>query len=391
MRRIGLTCLIIIMIVGVTSAIAAADKNSKKRIAVGDFKTDWARGQACQGHASNYGETLAASLRTRLAETGAFSVLSREQMQKLMREHDLAMTGLADASNAKVLGQFLQADLLLSGDLLCNPKTVEFNVNLIDVETTEIVWAHNYNMKDLNKINRMLKDIAKLAADYAKTGKVAKSAGDTEDLMLIDSKILHTATQMVIADISRSIPKASARIEEVNAYGETIKVKITGAANKVWPGLRMKVVRSDEDVGWIFLKKTGPGTVEAGSDDDISSFEEGDHATTQDYKPKVAIGFISDKDEDNEKLVEMFKKNLVKEMSESDKLDPVDDQEVEKILDKMGETINKKELEKLYKKGVDLIITGRFLGGNGDRRIDFEVLSAYDGKRVMKLSGDTRL
>jgi hypothetical protein len=78
-------------------------------------------------------------------------------------------------------------------------------------------------------------------------------------------------------------------------------------------------------------------------------------------------------------------------MSESDKLEPVSDRDVEDIIDNLGENTDKKELEKLYRKGVDLVITGRFLGGNGDRRIDFEVLSAYDGKRVMKLSGDTRL
>lgn len=391
MRRFGSTCVTALILACLIGSSASADNNRKKRIAVGDFKTDWARGSSCQGLASNYGDSLAASLRTRLAETGAFSVLSREQMQKVMREHDLTMTGLADASNAKALGQFLQADLLLGGDLLCNPKTVEFNVNLIDVETTEIVWAHNYNMKDLNKVNRMLKDIAKLAADYAKTGKIGKSAGDTEDLMLIDSKVLASATQLVIADISRSIPNASGRIQEVNTYGESLKVKIGGNANKVWPGMRLKVVRDEEDIGVIFIKKTGSGDMEAGTNDDLSAFEEGDRVATKDYKFKVAVGFIADKDEDNEKLVEMFKKNLLKEMSESDRLDPADEPEVEKTLDKMGETTNKKELEKLYKKGVDLIITGRFLGGNGDRRIDFEVLSAYDGKRVMKLSGDTRL
>jgi curli biogenesis system outer membrane secretion channel CsgG len=390
MKRIGLTCLIVSMIV-LTGTIAAADKAQKKRIAVGDFTTNWTHGRACQGHASNYGETLAASLRTRLAETGAFVVLSREQINKLMREHDMVMGGLADASSAKVLGQFLQANLLVGGDLLCHPTMVEFNVNLIDIETTEIVWAHNYTMKDLSKINRMLKDIAKLTADYAKTGTIGKSAGDTEDLMLIDSKTLHAATQMIIANIARSLPVASARIEEVNTYADTIKVNISGAVKKVWPGMRMKVVRDNEDIGWIFLKKTGSGLVEAGTTEDVSSFEEGDQATTEDYKPKVAIGFISDKDEDNEKLVEMFKKNMLKEMSESDKLEPAYEQEVENILDKMGETGNTKDLEKLYQKGVDLIVTGRFLGGNGDRRIDFEVLSTYDGKRVMKLSGDTHL
>ena len=167
MRRIGLTCFIVSVLVGLGSTIVAADKTQKKRIAVGDFKTDGTQGRACQGHPSNYGDALAANLRTRLVETKAFSVLSREQINKVMREHDMVMGGLADA----------------------------------------------------------------------KKGKIGKSAGVTEDLMLIDSKVLHAATQMVIADISRSLPTASAQIEEVNAYGDTIKVKISGAVKKASPGL----------------------------------------------------------------------------------------------------------------------------------------------------------
>ncbi|MFC1655092.1 hypothetical protein ACFL2F_04730, partial [Myxococcota bacterium] len=98
-----------------------------------------------------------------------------------------------------------------------------------------------------------------------------------------------------------------------------------------------------------------------------------------------------DEDEENEKMVDMFRDGLLKEMSEADRIEPVDDGKVEKIITRMGSKTKKKSLEKLFKKGVDLLITGRFSGEAGNRRIDFEVLSTFDGKRVTKIKYDSRL
>jgi hypothetical protein len=90
-------------------------------------------------------------------------------------------------------------------------------------------------------------------------------------------------------------------------------------------------------------------------------------------------------------MVDLFREGLLKEMSEADRLEPADDRSVEKLIQKMGKKSGKKDLEKLFKKGVDLLVTGRFSGEAGNRRIDFEVLSTYDGKRVTKIKYDSRL
>ncbi len=383
-RKIGLSCVAFALTLGLAFS-ALADK---KKIVVGDPKTKWAVGPACHGHVPTYADTIARSLRTRIVETGAFRVVSREQLKKILAEHEMSMVGLSDPTTAKVLGQFLQADLVMATEVLCHANMVEFNILLVDVETAEIVWAKNYNMKNLKKVNRAMKDIAKLLKGYAKTGEIGESAGKSEDMMMIDSKALRDASEQIISIIEHSVPTASIEVLDVNAVSDTIKVKVRG---KAWAGTKFKVERDEEEIGWLYLKKKGGRSVEAGTQDEISAFEEGDVGSSEEFVPKVAVGFIEDEDEDNEKMVEMFREGLLQEMSQADKMEPVDDSKVDKIINRMGSKIRKKSLAKLFKKGVDLLITGRFSGESGNRRIDFDVLSTVDGKRVTKIKYNSKL
>ena len=75
-------------------------------------------------------------------------------------------------------------------------------------------------------------------------------------------------------------------------------------------------------------------------------------------------------------------------MDEADGVKPAEDSKVQKILMRMGERPHKKDLAKLHKAGVDLLIVGKFLGREGQRKLDFDVLSTYDGKRVIEIKRD---
>jgi curli biogenesis system outer membrane secretion channel CsgG len=334
-RKIGLSVLVMVLALS-TAAFAQAEK---KKIVVGDPKTKWAQSSACRGYEPTYADTIARSLRSKIVQTGVYRVVSREQLQKVLREHEMSMTGLSDPTTAKMLGGFLQADLVMATEVLCHPNHVEFIVSLVDVESAEIVFSKAYEMRDLKKTSKAMKDIIDILKKYAKTGQIG-DAGKSEAMMMIDSKALHDASESIISIIEHSVPRVSAKVKDVNVYGETIK---------------------------------------------------GDTASSEDFKPKVAIGYIEDEDEDNEKMVDLFREGLLKEMSEADRLEPADDRSVEKLIQKMGKKSGKKDLEKLFKKGVDLLVTGRFSGEAGNRRIDFEVLSTYDGKRVTKIKYDSRL
>jgi len=384
MRKIGLSVLVIVLTLGMAAVVQAEEK---KKIVVGDPKTTWLDEGPCRYQRASYADTVARSLRSKIVQSGAYRVVSREQLQKVLREHEMSMTGLSDPTNAKMLGGFLQADLVMSTEVLCHPNHVEFTVSMVDVETAEIVFSKAYEMRNLKKTSKAMKDIIKILKEYAKTGKIG-DAGKSEAMMMIDSKALHDASEAIIAIIEQSVPNVTAKVKDVNVYAETIKVRVRGHG---WAGMKLKVMRDDEEIGWLYLKKKGSGELDAGTTGEMSSFEEGDVATSEDFKPKVAVGYIEDEDEENDKMVDMFREGLQKEMSEADRLEPADDSSVEKIIQRMGKKSGKKDLEKLFKKGVDLLVTGRFSGEAGNRRIDFEVLSTFDGKRVTKIKYDSRL
>ncbi len=87
----------------------------------------------------------------------------------------------------------------------------------------------------------------------------------------------------------------------------------------------------------------------------------------------------------------MFRKGLVEELDKAEKVEAADDSGVDRIVSRLGSKPQKKDLAKLFEKGVDLLITGRFSGARGNRRIDFDVLSTFDGKRVTQVKYDSRL
>ncbi len=361
----------------------AQAKDKKKVIAVGDASFSG----ACRFRTRTDPLTLSASLRTSLARTGKFRVVSRMQMRRALKEHEMEMTGLSDPETAKSLGKFVQADLLMQVDLLCMDDHIEMNVSLIDIETLEIAWATRYDMKDLSKTRKALNDITKQMKRYAATGEFPdEGAGDM--FQIVDSKAFHDSCDYMARRIRSTIPRVDGEIEEVNFYAKTLKVKISYDERKPWAGLKLKVTDGDEDKGWIYLKDGKRGVVDAGTLEDLSSFEEGFKVSSQEFEPKVAIGSIEDVDEGVEGIDEKFRQRVYELFDQADGIQPAEGRKVEKILMRMGKRARKKDLAKLHKAGVDLLIVGRFLGESGRRRLDFEVLSTYDGKRVIDIKRD---
>jgi TolB-like protein len=378
-RAIGLAALAGLLL----SSTALAQQPEKKRLAVGEPRTDWAQSNSCRGWAPNFGSTVAAALSAKVGETGAFRMLSRSQIATILKEHSMSMNGMADPNTAKAVGRFLQADYLMGLEFLCMPDFLQINVKLVDTETAEEVWQKAYEMRDQNKLQVMTKDVAKMMKEFARTGAAPGAAGTGELFQRINAKRFHASCEGLATALKRSVPRVTGKIEEVNVYGETIKVKIAYATD-TYPGLKLKVKRGDEELGTVFLKKKGKGSVEAGTTDDMSAFEEGDQVTTEGWEPSIAIGAIEDEEMTDSDFSEKFAERLVEILGQIDGLKIADDAATKKILQRMGPKADKNSLAKLQKAGVDFLLVGRFYGAGGQRRLDFDVLNTFDGKRVLE-------
>ncbi len=68
-----------------------------------------------------------------------FKLVERKDLQKVLKELELRMSGLVDESNAAKVGKFLGARMLISGKLYRKGKGYELFLKLIRVETAEVL------------------------------------------------------------------------------------------------------------------------------------------------------------------------------------------------------------------------------------------------------------
>ena len=147
--------------------VSAADKSTKPRIAVIEFKNKadnqwWFHGGA---------EAAQDVFVTELVKSGKFRVVEREQLAALMQEKGLTLSGDVDPSTAVKVGKLLGVNYLLTGSVTeygAQKKgahgggfgglpgfnvgkttfTAALNARLIDTSTGEIVWADEARSED---------------------------------------------------------------------------------------------------------------------------------------------------------------------------------------------------------------------------------------------------
>jgi curli biogenesis system outer membrane secretion channel CsgG len=148
---------------------AAAEAADKPRIAVLEFqnKADsqyWWHGG---------GEAMADVFITELVKSGKFSVIEREQIDAIMREKGLTLSGDVDASTAMQIGKLLGVQYMLTGAVTEYGRTeagghgrgigrlpgfnagkttfvAAANARIFNVSTGEIVWADEARGEDSN-------------------------------------------------------------------------------------------------------------------------------------------------------------------------------------------------------------------------------------------------
>jgi curli biogenesis system outer membrane secretion channel CsgG len=154
MKRILSLALCAALVLVVASVAFAADKSSKPRIAVLEFKNKadnqwWYRGGA---------EAAQDVFVTELVKSGKFRVVEREQLEALMQEKNLTLSGDVDPATAVRIGKLLGVNYILTGAVTEYGNTnvggggfgvsagkkkfvAAMNARLIDTSTGEIVWA----------------------------------------------------------------------------------------------------------------------------------------------------------------------------------------------------------------------------------------------------------
>jgi curli biogenesis system outer membrane secretion channel CsgG len=148
---------------GLTRAASKVSKggSTKPRIAVLEFKNKADNQWWFHGGATAAQDVFV----TELVKSGKFRVVEREQLEELMKEKGLSLSGDVDPSTAIRIGKLLGVNYLLAGAVTEYGNTnvggggggvfagkkkfvAALNARLIDTSTGEIAWADEANQEE---------------------------------------------------------------------------------------------------------------------------------------------------------------------------------------------------------------------------------------------------
>jgi len=198
----------------------AQEMQLKKRIAVFSFedKTDhvyhWWGGQSV-------GDGMAEMLVTALVKSGKYTVIERQEIEKLMQEQSLGQTGVVTQESAAKVGQMLGVEMAVFGAVTefgwaegniggalkqkglglgvkTTSASVAIDVRFVNTSTGEIVAAENVrkqeSKKGLSVSTNAIDFDNREKFDESLPGKAARAAAD-QIVEMIDSKMVNISWQ----------------------------------------------------------------------------------------------------------------------------------------------------------------------------------------------------
>jgi TolB-like protein len=134
------------------------------------------------------GMDLLDKLITAFVNINRFKVIERAQLEKILAEQKLGISGIVDASTAAQIGKGIGVDAVLVGSVTRAQNAVSVDARLIDTETAAIITA-----RDAYSTGIGLQNISQMITDLATKIKT--------DLPLVDGYVIGIQGEKVTLDI----------------------------------------------------------------------------------------------------------------------------------------------------------------------------------------------
>lgn len=95
----------------------------------------------CLGAPAELGERFADKLANQIQFLHRFNVVERTQLDKVLKQQTLGLSGVVDLNSATKVGKVLNADAVLVGSITQDEKKVGVDVRLVDTETSVILTS----------------------------------------------------------------------------------------------------------------------------------------------------------------------------------------------------------------------------------------------------------
>jgi TolB-like protein len=103
------------------------------------------------------GAVISERLITRIVNEKVYKIVDRQNLEDILKEQKLQISGIVDTETAKSLGKILGVDAVITGTMLnINNNQIELNAKLIKTETAEILAASSIKInKDWGNVNNI--------------------------------------------------------------------------------------------------------------------------------------------------------------------------------------------------------------------------------------------
>jgi len=219
-KMAGIISLILLLVFTASTAVAEFKKN---KIAVLDFQM-----QGKQYQDTDMGAIVAEWLITALVKEGRFDVVERRLLQKILAEHQLAMSGVVDDKSISELGQILGVKIIISGAVLHFQNFIEANARIIDVSNGSIIAAESAKSTSAAGLEDLVIHMAqKIIKDFPLEGYIVMRDGDKVSIDLGKRAGVKVGMQFIAYKEGKVIkhPKTG-EVLDIETL-ETGKVKIT--------------------------------------------------------------------------------------------------------------------------------------------------------------------
>lgn len=146
--------------VGVLSTSAVSGQSSDvPTVAVMDFSS-FMMGEG--GAAVNLGKAVSAMLVTEFSGREGMRVVERAQLNDLLREQDLNLSGRINEADAIEVGKMLGVQYILHGQVTSIVDNLRMDIRAVDVETSEVVTV----LKKSDKTSELFAIVVSLADEF---------------------------------------------------------------------------------------------------------------------------------------------------------------------------------------------------------------------------------
>lgn len=159
MRRQAIALTIVALVATGSVSVGSLRAQDLPTVAVLDFSS-FMMGDA--GAAVNLGKAITAMLVTEFSQRDGIQVIERAQLNDMLREQDLVLSGRVDESSAIEIGKLLGAQYVLLGQASSIADNLRMDIRAVDVETSEIVAV----LKMSDRTSELLSVVVALADEF---------------------------------------------------------------------------------------------------------------------------------------------------------------------------------------------------------------------------------